>query len=192
MILDLGCGDVDRGDVNLDVRRTKTTNLIASAEHIPLKTASIDLVLSSQVLEHLQNPQSALKEIRRVLKDGGEAQIDVPMPKFTSQSRWQLLRFLFNLPFTLRPRDIKWHYSVTRRLQVNWTDPMTHKSIISRESIQKYLDVETEEPQVPIFLATLENYVNRLFRKFGLKKELKIARVKFMVLYRCKKKEPST
>ncbi len=38
---------------------------------IPLKQNSIDSVVCFQVLEHIENPQKAIKEIHRVLKKGG-------------------------------------------------------------------------------------------------------------------------
>ena len=44
---------------------------VCDALGVPLKDASIDLVISKQVLEHLPEPIAALKEIARILKPGG-------------------------------------------------------------------------------------------------------------------------
>jgi len=65
MKLEIGCGSRARGDVNLDIRRTSACNLIASAEYLPLKNNVFGLIFCSQVLEHLDNPSLALKEIQK-------------------------------------------------------------------------------------------------------------------------------
>lgn len=43
----------------------------AVGERLPLASNSIDLVVSLQVLEHVQNPAQVVKEVYRVLKPGG-------------------------------------------------------------------------------------------------------------------------
>lgn len=40
-------------------------------EKIPLQSNSIDIVICTEVLEHLYNPNNALKEIRRIIKPNG-------------------------------------------------------------------------------------------------------------------------
>ena len=52
----------------------------ASLTEIPIKSASIDLVLCSEVLEHIDDDQSALDELCRVLTPGGWLLISVPTP----------------------------------------------------------------------------------------------------------------
>ncbi|WP_165774655.1 class I SAM-dependent methyltransferase [Candidatus Viridilinea mediisalina] len=47
-------------------------------EHIPLQSDFFDLVYSTNVLEHVQNPRQVLHEAMRVLRPGGIAQIVVP------------------------------------------------------------------------------------------------------------------
>jgi len=48
------------------------------ADIIPLKTNSIDLVISYEVLEHVRNENESLSELYRVLKPGGEMVFSVP------------------------------------------------------------------------------------------------------------------
>ncbi|MEN3940936.1 class I SAM-dependent methyltransferase [Prosthecobacter sp. SYSU 5D2] len=47
---------------------------------IPLPDASVDVVLSTQVLEHITNHERAAAELCRILKPGGFAVITVPRP----------------------------------------------------------------------------------------------------------------
>jgi SAM-dependent methyltransferase len=50
----------------------------ARGEAIPLEDNSVDAVLSFDVFEHVQNPESVLKECFRVLKPGGRAYLVFP------------------------------------------------------------------------------------------------------------------
>jgi SAM-dependent methyltransferase len=54
--------------------------LYGSADDIPLPEASVDLLLCSEVLEHLPDPQKALQEIKRILRPGGRAILTIPIP----------------------------------------------------------------------------------------------------------------
>jgi SAM-dependent methyltransferase len=46
-------------------------DLVGSADNLPVDAASGDAVLSSQVLEHLQDPVASIREAHRALKPGG-------------------------------------------------------------------------------------------------------------------------
>ncbi|MGI6250204.1 MAG: class I SAM-dependent methyltransferase [Anaerolineaceae bacterium] len=45
--------------------------MCGGGEHLPLPEASMDVVLSHEVLEHVQDDQAAIREMVRVLKPGG-------------------------------------------------------------------------------------------------------------------------
>jgi len=77
-VLDVGCGDkpylpyfasarayvgVDPANPNADVQ--------ARAESLPLDDESFDLVLCIQVLEHVDDPAQAVRELHRVVRRGG-------------------------------------------------------------------------------------------------------------------------
>jgi ubiquinone/menaquinone biosynthesis C-methylase UbiE len=68
--LDVGCGQAQRGDVNVDVhrvmRRPGTDFIVASASNLPFKSRVFESVYCYHVLEHLENPFAALKELIRV------------------------------------------------------------------------------------------------------------------------------
>lgn len=51
---------------------------LAACEHLPYADASFDLVLSHEVLEHVQDDRQAVAEMVRVLRPGGRALIFVP------------------------------------------------------------------------------------------------------------------
>ena len=90
MILDLGCGtgrfsealaqgfgcrvialDPSPAMVAGACGKEGVRPLCASAEGLPIRTGSVDLVWMSQVFHNLDRPRTALAEIRRTLVDGG-------------------------------------------------------------------------------------------------------------------------
>lgn len=50
----------------------------AAGEFIPLPASTFDLVLSHEVIEHVQNDRAAIREMIRVLKPGGRVMIFCP------------------------------------------------------------------------------------------------------------------
>jgi ubiquinone/menaquinone biosynthesis C-methylase UbiE len=48
------------------------------ANKLPFQDGAFDIVLAVDVLEHLMQPQEALREVRRVLRKGGKALVCVP------------------------------------------------------------------------------------------------------------------
>ena len=46
-------------------------DLVGSADDLPLEAGSVEAILSSQVIEHLPDPDKAIAEAARVLKPGG-------------------------------------------------------------------------------------------------------------------------
>lgn len=51
-----------------------------SAEELPIEDSSIDLVLCTQVLEHLPNPAEGVTEIARILRPHGRGILSIPIP----------------------------------------------------------------------------------------------------------------
>tara|TARA_Y100000310_G_scaffold337606_1_gene425133 strand:- start:1324 stop:2052 length:729 start_codon:yes stop_codon:yes gene_type:complete len=99
-VLDLGCGvgsnfgmlkkysksvvGIDYFDKALDYCKGKGYDEIKqmSAENLTFKDNSFDLVLCSDVLEHIEHDDKALSEIKRVLKPGGMFIFSVPAHMF--------------------------------------------------------------------------------------------------------------
>ncbi len=101
IILDLGCGqlpyvqsfseknvkefygvDLSLESLRIVRRNFKGTFPLTLVRHgvknIPFRDASMDMVVSSEVLEHLDNPDRYLKEIHRVMKKGGYLSLSTP------------------------------------------------------------------------------------------------------------------
>ena len=52
--------------------------IVADAYHMPMRSESFDAIILSEVLEHLEEVESALSEVRRLLRPGGRAVVTVP------------------------------------------------------------------------------------------------------------------
>jgi len=82
-VLDIGCGsqpyrhlfenDKRVHYIGLDVIAQYGNQVAGVAEPLPFSDASFDIVLCTQVLEHVPNPCATLSEIFRVLKRNGAA-----------------------------------------------------------------------------------------------------------------------
>ena len=79
-VLDVGCGDmpyyplfaeIAADYVGTDVEPGPNVRYVCPLEELTIPDASFDLVLCTQVLEHVVDPERALAEIARVLTPGG-------------------------------------------------------------------------------------------------------------------------
>jgi len=71
------------------ISNSKTNFLSGSAYSLPFSDDSFDLVVCSEVLEHLHDYKDAIKEINRVLKPGGQFLASVPA-EFPEKICWLL------------------------------------------------------------------------------------------------------
>lgn len=62
----------------LQKRRPDSNLALASATRIPVKSKSIDVAVATEVLEHIPEVESAVREIRRVLRDEGRLICTIP------------------------------------------------------------------------------------------------------------------
>ena len=90
-VLDVGCGDgfitnalpeqlrVVGVDISQQaVKHVKRETVIGSATDLPLPDRSFDMVMSNDVLEHLEAPREKATEFRRKLKPGGHLIVSGP------------------------------------------------------------------------------------------------------------------
>lgn len=113
-VLEMGCGEgyllrhlhryhpgvwAAGADLSLDILRVATRHgcpgapfLQASAYQLPWRSASCDWVVACEVLEHLDRPEDALDEIRRVCRRG--CLVSVPREPHWSLANLMRLRYL--------------------------------------------------------------------------------------------------
>jgi len=110
-ILDIGCADGVFSKVVFDKTKAKQLTgidiaptsiqwankhwknknlrfLIGKAENLEFQTSSFDAVFALEVLEHLSSPQKVLREIKRVMKNGGYGILLVPTDSLLFQIIW--------------------------------------------------------------------------------------------------------
>lgn len=91
-LVEIGCGDKAKHDligdlveehVGLDIAQSphglEHVDIVGTAYDIPAEDESFDCVLSTAVLEHLEEPEQAIQEAFRVLKPGGHALYTMPL-----------------------------------------------------------------------------------------------------------------
>lgn len=70
---------VDLSKKNLAALKSESSGgVMADAHHLPFKDKSLGFLIASEIIEHLNEPEVAAKEIWRVLKPGGKAIVSTP------------------------------------------------------------------------------------------------------------------
>tara|TARA_Y100000389_G_scaffold169439_1_gene175700 strand:- start:4366 stop:5034 length:669 start_codon:yes stop_codon:yes gene_type:complete len=79
-ILNIGSGNTRIAShiKNLDIFDGPNIDYVSSAENIPIEKNTVDLIITQEVFEHLEEPRKALKECYRILKDDGKIFFQVP------------------------------------------------------------------------------------------------------------------
>lgn len=87
---------------------------VCDLTNIPVEDSRYDLVLLTQVLEHVPEPQDILREMHRVLKPGGELWVSAPLFFAEHEIPYDFYRYTqFGLGHLLRsagfiPKRIEW------------------------------------------------------------------------------------
>jgi len=176
-ILDVGCGKapyfqyfkceakvgLDISKHSLSIARKKnggTHFLIATVTNLPLRNSSFDVVLSSQVVEHLpKHIHSAFfSEIRRVLSDGGILILSTPNRE---DLKGMMKRLLPNrmLQLVKRSLDENTECAKLRRKQFEEMrkevriDVVSHKYEYTPEELERSLEGFTVLRRMPVTLA---------------------------------------
>lgn len=73
-VLEIGSGRIERytkNSLTLDMDSKFNPDILASGYSLPFKNNTLDTMVATEVLEHLEKPQSFVDEIYRVSKPGG-------------------------------------------------------------------------------------------------------------------------
>lgn len=144
VVLDFGCGIGDylqyrKNTIGVDlnsknIRYCKELGLNATIFEngkIPLEDNGVDAVIMDNVLEHIEEPTSVLKEIKRVLKKNGSLLIGVPGEKgFKSDCDHKIFYDQENLTKLLKINNysvIKYYYT-----------PLNYKSDFLSKNLKIY------------------------------------------------------
>jgi predicted SAM-dependent methyltransferase len=65
--------------IAIDISKRKIIDCQADLRNLPFKDNTFDSVFASHVLEHIQDDEKAIAEVRRVIKSGGIAILPVPI-----------------------------------------------------------------------------------------------------------------
>ena len=90
--MDVGCGagihlegysgrslGIDASEENINICHRKKLNVIkGEACHLPVKSNGFDTVFLSHILEHLEEPEKALNEAYRIIKNSGRIIVVAP------------------------------------------------------------------------------------------------------------------
>lgn len=85
-VLDIGSGEGGRYKglfpcteyKTMDIKSGEGIDIVGRAEKIPIQDNSIDSVVCTQVLEHLDRPFESVSEMYRILKSGGHVLLTAP------------------------------------------------------------------------------------------------------------------
>ncbi len=103
-MLDLGCGNcpyepwysvLADGVAAIDPAPGAGGNVRALADRVPIRSQSMDFVLCTEVLEHVDNIEGSVAEIFRVLRPGGHALITVPFLYPTHEAPYDFQRLTY-------------------------------------------------------------------------------------------------
>jgi SAM-dependent methyltransferase len=101
VLLDIGCGNKPYADLFVNWRHIginpsvedASPDVIADAMRLPIKDSSVDIVLCTQVLEHVSHPSKLISESCRVLKPGGYLVLSAPFYWPLHEEPWDFFRF---------------------------------------------------------------------------------------------------
>jgi SAM-dependent methyltransferase len=80
VILDVGSGQRRLAPqvLNVDVSLHSETDIVADIRNLPVSDETFAATICQGVLEHVKDPERAVREIHRVLRPGGELFVEVP------------------------------------------------------------------------------------------------------------------
>lgn len=79
-VLDLGVRErpAAPGLISFDLFKFPGVQVVGDAHRLPFRDASLDGVITTALLEHVEQPEAILAELRRVIRPGGLVYVEVP------------------------------------------------------------------------------------------------------------------
>ena len=122
MKINLGCGnDIREGFVNVDRMKIPGVDVVADIDggKLPFKDNSVEMILLSHVLEHIQNLEKLLEELYRVCKPNAKIYIRVPYFSHESAfSHYQHIRRFTWTTFDLFDPNHPEHFHTNMKFRV--------------------------------------------------------------------------
>lgn len=109
-VVDLGCGDKPYASlfstaaeyIGVEIEPGPQVNVVAPAWKLPFPDAHVDVLLATQVLEHVSKLPETVAEIKRVVKPGGKIFISAPLTFIehgTPYDYWRFTQYGFRYLF---------------------------------------------------------------------------------------------
>jgi SAM-dependent methyltransferase len=102
--LDYEKGALECASREFEASGLRSALILGDGDHLPFRSGSFDVVLSTGLLEHFEDPSSMVREMVRVLRPGGVFYSDILPKKFSLLRSLDFLRRnrpeLFERPFT--------------------------------------------------------------------------------------------
>lgn len=162
LVLDIGSFDgllvaPHQGAIGLDIEATESyiPLIVGDMHHLPFKGESFDTVTMCHVLEHTEEPERVVKEVRRVLKNDGKLVVAVPNAKALAG---RVLKFLLGYD--------NFAYSNPKTTARDWL----HKSFFGYQELRSLLESNGFEVEMSYGSTPYLPFIDKLFDHGFLRK----------------------
>lgn len=91
--------------------------LLATAQKIPFRNNTFDFVICTEVIEHTPYPELVIKEIAKVMKNGGKVVLTFPNEKLRRRT-YTLIKKLFGIDTTIENRVTLFSYELDNIVEI--------------------------------------------------------------------------
>lgn len=92
--LDIGAGKKPKAGISIDISRDSKPHMVADVRYLPIREESVNSIVCSHVIEHVNDLDMAMNEIKRILNKNGKVVFFLP----DDGSRfWKLIRPLWTI-----------------------------------------------------------------------------------------------